>query len=190
MQVREMKRAIVLIGLMLALISAVAGRAEAAATRPAATERLRALDAAIFHQLNATRRANGLRPLARSGRLGVAAITHSHEMIDGGFFAHDTPGGDSFARRLKRFYPPSGYRTWSGAENIISSSEAMDAAAAIRAWLDSPPHRANMLNPRWREVGIGSLQAASAGGVFGGKPTWVVTMDFGLRLGSGRAASR
>jgi uncharacterized protein YkwD len=186
-----MKRAIVMLGLglVLALTGAVAGRSDAAVATPSATERLQALDTAILYRLNATRRASGLRPLARSGRLESAAVTHSREMVAGGFFAHDTPGGASFVQRLERFYPPHGYSTWSGAENILYNSEAMDAAAAINAWLNSPPHRANMLNPRWREVGIGSLQAASAGGVFGGKTAWVITMDFGLRLRGGRAAN-
>ena len=66
----------------------------------------------------------------------------------------------------------------------------MDADEAIQAWLDSPPHRENMLDPTWREVGIGSLHAASAGGTFGGGPTWVITMDFGARTGGhGREAA-
>ena len=39
----------------------------------------------------------------------------------------------------------------------------MDANEAIQVWLDSPPHRQNMLDPTWREVGIGSLHAAFGG---------------------------
>jgi uncharacterized protein YkwD len=57
----------------------------------------------------------------------------------------------------------------------------MDAGAVIQAWLDSPAHRDNMLGTGWREVGIGAMRASSAGGTFGGKPTWVITMDFGIR---------
>ena len=45
-----------------------------------------------------------------------------------------------------------------------------------------------MLEPGWREVGIGSLHASSAGGQFGGEPTWVITMDFGARAGGEKAA--
>ena len=47
----------------------------------------------------------------------------------------------------------------------------------------SPAHRENMLTPEWREVGIGSLRARSAGGIFAGEATWVITMDFGARSG-------
>ena len=54
----------------------------------------------------------------------------------------------------------------------------------IRAWLNSPPHRENMLAPNWREVGIAALHASSAPGFFGDEPTVLITMDFGARSGS------
>ena len=90
-------------------------------------------------------------------------------------------------QRLKHFYTPSGYSSWSAGENLLYNSAAMDANEAIQIWLDSPPHRQNMLDPTWREVGIGSLHATSAGGTFGGGPTWVITMDFGMRTGGATA---
>ena len=176
-----MKRATVMLVLLLALTGALAEATRATDATPAATERLHALDAAILTKLNTTRAANGLRPLAQSDQLENAAAAHSRQMIDGGFFAHDSPGGASFVQRLRHFYTPTGYSTWSAGENLIYSSVELNAAAAIKAWMDSPPHRKNMLDPSWREVGIGSLHATSAGGTFGGEPTWVVTMDFGLR---------
>ena len=183
-----MKRVIAMLGLMLALTGALAGTARAADATPASVERMQALDGAILTELNATRAAHGLRPLTVSPQLEEAAVAHSREMLDGGFFAHDSPGGASFVQRLKRFYTPSGYSSWSAGENLIYNSAAMDANEAIQVWLDSPPHRQNMLDPTWREVGIGSLHAASAGGAFGGDPTWVITMDFGTRSGGATAA--
>ena len=86
-------------------------------------------------------------------------------------------------QRLKRFDPASGYRSWSAGENLIYNRSAIDAHVALRAWLDSSPHRENMLDPSWREVGVGSLHASSAGGTFAGRPTWVITIDFGARTG-------
>ena len=56
--------------------------------------------------------------------------------------------------------------------------------------MGSPAHRKNMLDPNWREVGIASMHTSSAGGIFGGGPTWVVTMDFGVRPGSASPAKR
>jgi uncharacterized protein YkwD len=178
-----MKRALIMLGLVVALAAAFAGTARAADATATATDRLQSLDTAILAKLNATRAAHGLRPLVVSDQLEAAAVAHSREMLDRGFFAHDTPGGASFVERIRSFYKPSGYSSWSAGENLVYSSAAMDANTAVRAWMESPPHRQNMLDPTWREIGIGSLHAAWAGGTFGGDPTWVVTMDFGMRRG-------
>ena len=48
-------------------------------------------------------------------------------------------------------------------------------------WLNSPPHRANLLQPKWREIGLGGVHAASAPGAFGGLPATILTADFGVR---------
>jgi uncharacterized protein YkwD len=98
-------------------------------------------------------------------------------------FQHDSPNGTPFVQRLKRFYSPAGYATWTAGENLLYSTADVDADTAIQAWLDSPPHRENMLSRVWREVGIGSIHASAAVGTFGGEPTWVITMDFGARIG-------
>ena len=146
------------------------------------------LDSAILDGLNAVRSSHGLRPLVLSADLEHAAVAHSRAMLEGGFFDHVSPDGTTFAQRVKRYYSPAGYANWSAGENIVYSTAALDAATAVKAWMQSPPHRKNMLDPEWREVGIGSMHAASAGGAFGGEPTWVITMDFGARTGGGTTA--
>jgi uncharacterized protein YkwD len=178
------QRASILFVLLLAVTGAIAGPAAGGGGAPAATERLQALDHEILVRLNETRTAHGLRPLVLSGDLQGAAVTHSRAMLEGGFFAHESKDGSSFVARVKRHYSASGSTAWSAGENLLYSTDAVDAAAAIEAWLASPAHRKNMLTPEWREVGIGSVHAASAGGTFGGEPTWVITMDFGTRTGS------
>ena len=47
--------------------------------------------------------------------------------------------------------------------------------------MGSPGHRANLLSPRWREIGIAAVHAASAPGVYGGHEVTIVTADFGVR---------
>jgi len=190
MVVVVMKRAILMLGLLLALSGAAASTASASDATPASTERLQALDAQILTRLNATRAAHGLRPLVVSGQLENAAVTHSRDLLQAGVFQHDSPDGTSFAQRLKRFYSPVGYSSWTAGENILYNTGDIDANGAIQAWLDSPPHRQNMLDPDWREVGIGSVHASTAGGTFGGGPAWVITMDFGVRLGGAKAATK
>ena len=179
-----------MLGLLLALSGAVAGTAHASDATPATTERLQALDGQILTRLNATRAAHGLRPLVVSGELENAAVAHSRDLIQAGVFQHDSPDGTSFVQRLKHFYSPSGYSSWTAGENILYNTADIDAETAIQAWLDSPPHRENMLDPDWREVGIGSVHASTAGGTFGGAPTWVITMDFGARTGGAKAATK
>ena len=152
-----------MLGLLLALSGAIAGTAHASDATPATTERLQALDGQILTRLNATRAAHGLRPLVVSDGLENAAVTHSRDLIQAGVFQHDSPDGTSFVQRLKHFYSPSGYSSWTAGENILYNTADIDADTAIRAWLDSPPHRENMLNPDWREVGIGSVHASTAG---------------------------
>ena len=77
----EMKRAFLLLGLLLALSGAVAGTVRAADATPATTERMQALDGKILTRLNATRAAHGLRPLAVSDELEDAAVAHSRDLI-------------------------------------------------------------------------------------------------------------
>ena len=179
----EMKRALILFVLLLAATGVIAGPAAASGSAPAATERLQALDHEILVRLNEARVAHGLRPLVLSDDLQDAAVSHSRAMLEGGFFAHESKDGSSFVARLKRHYRAAGYNAWSAGENLLYNTDAVDAATAIEAWLASPAHRENMLTAEWREVGIGSVHAASAGGTFGGEPTWVITVDFGTRTG-------
>ena len=185
----EMKRAFLLLGLLLALSGALASTVHASDAAPSTTERLQALDGQILTRLNAVRAAHGLRPLIVSDGLENAAVAHSRDLIQAGVFQHDSPDGTSFVQRLKHFYSPSGYSSWTAGENILYNTADIDAETAIEAWLDSPPHRENMLDPDWREVGIGSVHASSAGGTFGGEATWVITMDFGVRTGA-KAATK
>jgi uncharacterized protein YkwD len=184
------RRLTVLVVLLVGLAASLAGQARPAATAPSASERLRALDQAILAQLNAVRADHGLRPDAISADLQEAAVFHSRSMLDDGFFAHESKDGSSFVVRLKRFYSPGRHTVWSAGENLLYSGAEIDAEAAVKAWMASPPHRRNMLDPSWRDVGIGSMHSASAGGPFGGAATWVITVDFGFRKGAGAAATR
>ena len=109
-------------------------------------------------------------------------------MLQNGFYAHESQDGSSFSARLKRFYSPNGWRSWTTGENLLYNSAEMSVDEAIQAWMESPHHRDNILNPNWRDVGIASLYAPTAGGTFGNEPTWIITMDFGARSGVLKAA--
>ena len=159
-------------------LSAIA-RPAAAAKLPtgAAPRSLSAAESTILERINAVRIRYGLRPLAVSAGLNAAARQHSLEMVRRGYFAHESADGTSFDRRIRRFYL---FR--SAGENIAFGCPDLSAAEAMKLWLDSPPHRRNILTARFREIGISLVHVASAPGrEFQGDPTTVVTTDFGSR---------
>ncbi len=176
-----MKRATLLICLLAVLSASVLGSANGSGT--AATVRLRGLDHQVLAQVNRTRVKHGLRRLVVSNELERASYAHSNQMLKLGFFDHDAPGGLPFPKRIRSFYPSDGFSTWSAGENLLYSTAEIAAGEAVQAWLNSPEHRENMLSPDWREVGVGSVRARVAGGTFGAKSAWVITMNFGARSG-------
>ena len=140
-----------------------------------------ALETQILSGVNALRRARGLPTLRLSEPLTAAAEAHSRAMARRGQFAHELPGGPSFTARLRRFYPQNGYRHWIVGENIAAMSPSLEAGEAIDMWMESPPHRRNLLSREWREIGLSAVHAASAPGMFGGDEATFVTADFGAR---------
>ena len=150
------------------------------AAKRAATA-LSALEAQVLADVNATRRQRGLRPLRFSTALARAADTHSRDMARRGFFSHNSPDGSAFWRRVQRFYPSSGFRSWAVGENLVWASPDLSSSSALSMWMGSPPHRANLLSRQWREIGLSAVHVIAAPGVFGGHPVTVVTADFGAR---------
>ena len=142
---------------------------------------LRALELDVVARINAQRGARGLRPLRISRGLDAAAAFHSREMGSQGFFEHESVNGTPFWKRIARFYPMGGRGSWTVGENIFWESPDSSAASAVREWMASPPHRANILASEWREVGIGAVHFATARGAYGGRSVTIVTADFGAR---------
>jgi uncharacterized protein YkwD len=97
-----------------------------------------------------------------------------------GYFSHDSANGTDFANRIERFYSSNGARVWAVGENLLWSARDLTARAALRMWLGSPPHRANLLSRRWRQIGISAIRVR-APGYFRNQSVWLVTTDFGVR---------
>jgi uncharacterized protein YkwD len=155
---------------------------------PTKLERRAALEAAVVSELNRVRAEKRLGPLRTAPSLRTAARSHSQAMLAHGFFGHDSADGTDFGERIRRHYTNRGWASWSVGEALLASSDSsLDPKAVVAAWLDSPPHRAIILSPTWREAGIGVLYAPTAPREFRGSETIVVTADFGVR--EGRASS-
>ena len=163
-------------------VAAPAGARQATSAGPARTSTaMHALASGILVDLNRVRAQHGLGPLRPSGRLNAAASQHSREMARVGYFSHNSADGSAFWRRIQRFYASSGYGSWSVGENLLWSSPDVDAAGAIKMWMGSPEHRANLLNPSWREIGLSAVHSDSAPGTYHGLGVTIVTADFGAR---------
>jgi uncharacterized protein YkwD len=108
--------------------------------------------AAVRCLVNAERTSRGLPALAPSDRLSAAAGAHSADMVARRFFDHVSPGGATLTDRVRR----AGYPGRTLGEDIgWGTYELGSPAAIVRAWMHSPPHRAVILSPRFREIGVG-----------------------------------
>jgi uncharacterized protein YkwD len=153
-----------------------------AASRPSrAHARMGGLEAAVLANLNQVRARHGLGPLRLNAELTDAAAQHSVEMGADGYFEHSSVDGTPFWKRISRFYSATGRGYWSVGENLLWSSKMLDPSAAVAEWMASPPHRANILSPRWHEIGVAAARFDSAGGVYDGQSVMIVTTDFGVR---------
>ncbi len=110
--------------------------------------------AQILARINALRQQNGLLPLDLSSVLTAAAQRHSDDMARTGNIDHTGSDGSTIDSRIR----DAGYGHWRTfglwGENIYGGQMA-DVDAAWNFWINSQVHRANILKPRYREIGIG-----------------------------------
>ncbi|HEX3317573.1 MAG TPA: CAP domain-containing protein [Solirubrobacteraceae bacterium] len=98
---------------------------------------------------NRERVAAGLQPLTNNTKLTAAAVGHSRDMAQRNYDAHNTPEGVTPDQRITQ----AGYQfNWWG-ENIARGQATPRSVMA--AWMGDAPHRANILNPNFTEIGIG-----------------------------------
>jgi len=126
-----------------------------------------AVEATLFALLNQARQAAGVPPLAPHPGLAEVAALHSRDMVESGFFGHDSPVNGDPATRVHR----KGWAFVLIAENVGRGSTAQEVNAML---LDSPGHRANALDPTLTHVGIGVVVDTRQG-----RSEIVATEDFG-----------
>jgi uncharacterized protein YkwD len=173
------------------LLALVCGAAAAASSSPAAAASLdcahasaapsqlstRTATHALRCLINDVRRAHGLQPVRADSRLGRAARGHAGDMATHDFFAHDSPTSGSVEARVRRAgYLRSVREWWLGEALAWGKARAGAPRAILRGLLDSPPHRAILLDPGFRDVGVGVVHGAPQGGDTG---ALTVALDFG-----------
>jgi uncharacterized protein YkwD len=177
------RRAVTLLATVVAALAAPAGAHASAQTAPCAgadlvpdAGNLAQVGQATLCLLNDERAAAGLRPLSYSAALTQPSAAYSTRMVSENFFAHESPDGSTLESRLAaaRYIAPDG--DWFVGENLAWGQGNLATARSIAiAWMNSPGHRHNILEPEFTEVGIGIVPGTP------GDPTWgaTYTTDFG-----------
>jgi uncharacterized protein YkwD len=141
-----------------------------------------ALQKATLCLLNEERAAEGLRPLRHHKKLQKAALRFSKTMVKEQFFDHVSPEGSTLASRVRHVKYMKGARRWSVGENIAwGTGTRATPIAIVDAWMHSPGHKANILDPTFNEIGIGIAPGAPVATASSGSVGATYTTDFGFR---------
>lgn len=93
-------------------------------------------------------------PVGWSDRLAEAARDQSRHLARTGRLSHSGRGGSTLGERIRA----AGYQPRAWAENVASGQP--DAATVIDAWLDSPGHCRNIMNPAYSEIGAAAVRGS------------------------------
>jgi uncharacterized protein YkwD len=143
------------------------------------------MESSIGCLINEERASFGIQPVQPNAALRQAALSHSSEMVSEGYFEHTSPAGLSFIDRIEQYGYMKGVRAWDVGENLVWGDEELSTPGAlVTAWMNSPPHRENLLRGRFNEIGIAAVagtpeNAKDASGV-------TVSSEYGYRTFSSK----
>ncbi len=126
------------------------------------------LPAVIVEETNSERTSGSARTLRRNELLDRAATLKAEHMAQNGYFAHYSPDGVS----PWHWFNQAGYAFVHAGENL--AVHFSDSEEIVDAWMQSPSHRANIMNAQFSEIGIGVAR-----GEFEGSETIFVVQLFG-----------
>jgi uncharacterized protein YkwD len=146
-----------------------------------ATNNAPTLRAATLCLLNDERAKRGLKPLASNAQLEKAAQNYTRAMVRERFFDHVSPGGSTLLSRVRRGTRYlHGARRYSLGENIAwGSGSYATPQETVAGWMESAGHRANILNRKFKHIGIGVVAGAPEDDQ--GMPAATFTTDLGYR---------
>lgn len=125
---------------------------------------------ALENFANQTRQSLGLRPLSENEKLNQAAMFKARNMVQNQYFSHTSPSGIAPWFWFKQ----AGYNYRYAGENLaVGFFESQDV---YNAWLNSPSHKANIINPNYTEVGTAVLTG------FGQNNAIIVVQEFASPL--------
>jgi len=130
--------------------------------------------AGVIRLTNVQRKDNGLPALLENKKLDASALAKAQDMLKNQYFEHISPSGAGPSDLAKGV----NYEFILIGENLAMGNFGNDQKL-IDGWINSPGHRANMLNARFQEIGVAVVK-----GTFEGKTTWMAVQEFGLPLSS------
>jgi uncharacterized protein YkwD len=114
----------------------------------------------VVNIVNHERGKAGLSPLRIHSQLNAAAQAHSNDMARNDFMSHTGSDGSSMGDRIKRH----GYNFRTAGENVAAGQRSPQDV--MRSWMNSPGHRQNILNPNFRDIGVGYAQGGGRFGIY------------------------
>jgi len=115
----------------------------------------------VIAEMNRCRIERGFAPYTRDKRLEAAASDRMNDMEELGYWAHVSPDG----RSPFSWIPLHGYEFRAAGENLAGGFET--AELLVTSWMESRGHRANILSPDFRSVGIAIIDGSPTGRAMG-----------------------
>lgn len=125
----------------------------------------------VWTLTNSERQKQNLPTLQYNSILSESATAKAKSMFSENYWAHSSPSGKS----PWDFFREAGYQYSVAGENL--AKDFYDTEGLIKAWMNSPTHRANIVNDKYQEIGIGVVN-----GVLNGMKTTLVVQHFGTPL--------
>lgn len=130
-------------------------------------------ESAIVWAMNVERRRHGLRSLRARRGLARVAFRHSVDQLRHDRMQHASFDGTTIVQRIRR---GGNYRSVGEVLAWVPDGLSRRARRVVQLWMESPSHRAQVLQPRYRFVGVGRKH-----GAMGGQRGVIFTADFGGR---------
>lgn len=122
---------------------------------PTVSSTATAYETEVVRLVNQRRAEHGLKPLTQDWQLSRVARYKSQDMKDLGYFSHTSPTYGSPFQMMKSF--GISYRT--AGENIAKGYASPEVV--VNAWMNSPGHRANILNSTYTHIGVGFVSSGN-----------------------------
>ena len=129
--------------------------------------------------VNLERRRRGLRALRSNRLLALAARRHALDMVRHSYFTHNSRSGARFNSRIARTGYLRGHPSWQVGENLAwGGASSSTPRSVLRSWMRSPKHRANILEPSFRDIGVSAVAGIPVPEHFSTEATYV--HEFGV----------